>query len=301
MRLFRQVTMNDELLKKFPFKRELAMQAYVLEHPEILKLDDNYDDIEIYDDEVPIKGGGKNKNGRIDMVATYLGEYIAIIEFKKEKLEKKDLKQLNRYLAQRKELEQLEIPILSKDQTTNPKWIGILVGTSIDAELENSISNGKLGIYDVPKDVPIAAITIERFRSAETGNVYITTDTYFKSKSSQDTTKYLFNGRNLGKGQLVLAVIKEHVDRNPEIIREQLQKDFPKNLAKTNGVFKPLEEAETIHTETRIKRHFINKGQVIKLGDGEMIAVSSQWGINNIDGFIKRAKELGYEITEAKK
>ncbi len=235
------------------------------------------------------------------MVATYLGEYIAIIEFKKEKLEKKDLKQLNRYLAQRKELEQLEIPILSKDQTTNPKWIGILVGTSIDAELENNISNGKLNIYDVPKDIPIAAITIERFRSMETGNVYITTDTYFKSKSSQDTTKYLFNGRNLGKGQLVLAVIKEHVDRNPEIIREQLQKDFPKKLAKTNGVFKPLEEAETIHTETRIKRHFINKGQVIKLGDGEMIAVSSQWGINNIDGFIKRAKELGYEITEAKK
>ena len=32
-----------------------------------------------------------------------------------------------------------------------------------------------------------------------------------------------------------------------------------------------------------------------------MIAVSSQWSINNIGGFIKRAEELGYEITEAKK
>ncbi len=256
MRLFRQLTVNDERLERFPYRRELSMQAYILEHPELLKLDDMYDDVQTYEDEIPIKDGGKNKDGRIDMVATYLGEYIAIIEFKKEKLEKKDLKQLNRYLAQRKELEQLEIPILSKDQTTNPKWIGILVGTSIDAELENSISNGKLGIYDVPKDVPIAAITIERFRSMETGNVYITTDTYFKSKSGQDTTKYLFNGRNLGKGQLVLAVIKEHFDRNPEITREQLQKDFPKKLAKTNGVFKTLEEAETIHTENENQTAF---------------------------------------------
>ena len=117
MRLFRQVTMNDERLEKFPFKRELAMQAYILEHPQILKLDGKYDDVEIYEEEIPIKDGGKSKDGRIDMVATYSGEHIAIIEFKKDILEQKHLTQLKGYLDQKERLEKLDPPILSKDQT----------------------------------------------------------------------------------------------------------------------------------------------------------------------------------------
>ena len=291
MRLFRQVTMNDERLEKFPFKRELAMQAYILEHPQILKLDGKYDDVEIYEEEIPIKDGGKSKDGRIDMVATYSGEHIAIIEFKKDILEQKHLTQLKGYLDQKERLEKLDPPILSKDQTANPKWIGILVGNSIDPNLADEISNG----YSY-KDIPIAAITIERFRST-TGNVYITTDTYFKSSSSKlDYTQYQFNGEPYGKGRLVLAVVKEHVAKHPNITYNKLLNAFPEKVANPKGVFTTLEKAKRTYDEQGRKRHFIKTDEVIELGDGTMIAVSDQWGIRTINGFIKRAKELGYRI-----
>ena len=168
------------------------MQAYILEHPEILKLDD-MDDIEIHEEETHIKGGGRKgkNNGRVDMVASYSGEYIAIIEFKKNQLVQDSLDQLENYLKQTDELEKLAERVISKEYAEKPKWIGILVGTSIDAGLERKISNGHV----CNGTIPIAAITIERFRSA-TGNVYITTDTYlFKNNLySKDYTKYEFNG-----------------------------------------------------------------------------------------------------------
>ena len=290
MRLFRQVTMNDELLKEFPFTRELVMQAYVLEHPEILKLDKIYDDPDIYEEEITIRGG------RIDMIATYSGAHIAVIEFKNVGLVESHLAQLENYLEQKERLENLNPPIIPDGKNKNLGWIGILIGPSIDPELAYKISKG----YSY-NDIPIAAIIIERFRSAKTQNVYITTDTYFKnSLFSQDKTKYNFNGKTYGKGPLVLAVMQEHIAKNSNVTCEELRNTFPKNLS-NNGIFATLEEANTTLQREGRKRHFINKGQVIKLGDGVMIAVSSQWSINNIGGFIAKANQLGYTITEAKK
>ncbi len=291
MRLFRQLTVNDERLERFPYRRELSMQAYILEHPELLKLDDMYDDVQTYEDEIPIKDGGRNKDGRIDMVATYSGEHIAIIEFKNTELLAKHLDQLKGYLDQKEQLKDLEPPILSKDQTENPKWIGILVGTSIAPDLAQEISNGHSH-----KNIPIAAITIDRFRSA-TGNVYVTTDTYFKSNvSGRDNTKYEFNDETYGKGRLVLAIVQAHVARHPKITYNKLLNAFPKQLQKSKGVFATLEKANETYAREGRKRHFIDADEVIELGDGQAVAVSSQWGSGNIDGFIKRAKELGYRI-----
>ena len=294
MRLFRQVTMNDERLKKFPFKRELAMQAYVLENPEILKLDGDYDDIEIYDEEIPIKdGGSKNNNGRIDMVAFYSGEHIAIIEFKKDTLVGDNLTQLKNYLTQRENLKETAPRIFSKFKTQKPKWIGILVGTSIDAELEKDISDGA-----ECDGIPIAAITIERFRSPETRSVYVTTDVYFKSKSSgrgRDQAKYRFNDEVYKKGPLALAVVQEHVARHPQITFEDLKKALPQNLV-PNKLFRPFAEANADYSDKH-PRHYVKDNQAIRLINGTF-AVSNQWQVDTIESFIKRAEELGYEISK---
>jgi hypothetical protein len=39
MELYRQITANNVELKEYPFWKELAMEAYLLENEEILKLD----------------------------------------------------------------------------------------------------------------------------------------------------------------------------------------------------------------------------------------------------------------------
>ena len=106
MRLLRQMSINDEMLAPFPFKRELSMQAYLLENPEILNIDDVYGDVQIYAEETPVMDGGINpdSNGRIDIVASYAGEHIAIIELKNAPLTVEHLEQLEAYLKVKEEL-----------------------------------------------------------------------------------------------------------------------------------------------------------------------------------------------------
>ena len=142
----------------------------------------------------------------------------------------------------------------------------------------------------------IAALTLQRFRGAD-GSVFVTTDTYFKS-NAKDNTKYLFQGNTYGKGKLVLAIIKHHVEINPKISFSALEKDFPQKSQGSNGVFATIEEARK-KADTDRKRHFIKPNEEIKLLD-TTIAVCSQWGIGNINNFIGIAKEKGY-IIEAKK
>ena len=74
------------------------------------------------------------------------------------------------------------------------------MGSSISPDLASKISNG----YLTPDGISIAALTIQRFRSSR-GNVYVTTDTYFKNNAnSRDTTKYKFNGEEYGKGPFTI-------------------------------------------------------------------------------------------------
>ena len=294
MRLLRQLSVNDEMLALFPFKRELSMQAYLLENPEILNIKDPYSDVQIYAEETPILDGGvsSDSNGRIDIVASYAGEHIAIIELKNVPLTSEHLKQLEAYLEVREELLNLPTPILSEEETREPKWLGILVGSAISDDLEKKISDG----YMYNGAIPIAAMTIERFRS-KTGQVYVTTDTYFKTSSQgKDYTKYHYNGNSYGKGRLVLAVLQHHIATHPNISFSKLSQDFPRNLQGSTGVFATLEEANAKYSEKGRRSHYIKKIEVLRLADGQEIAVSDQWGIGNIGGFIKRARELGHKI-----
>ena len=285
MRLLRQLTVNDEILEKFPFKRELSMQAYLFENPEILNIDETYDEVQIYEEEITISDGGARNggDGRIDLVASYASEHIAIIELKKDRLEEVHLEQLEGYLAKRKELHKQHRSIIDKDQTDTPGWIGILIGDSICGELESKISAG----YMYQK-IPIAAMTIERFRG-KSGHVYVTTDTYFNNQStSKDTTKYKYQGVTYGKGRLVLAVLKDYVAKYPNKTFSDLERDFPKALQGSAGVFKTKVIANKIFAKTTRKRHFIKDDEFISLSEGEsIIAVSNQWGKDNVGKFIK--------------
>lgn len=119
-----------------------------------------------------------------------------------------------------------------------------------------------------------------------------------KAKFSPDITRYSFDGRTLGKGRVVLAVIRKHIQNNPGISFSELAEVFPKECQGSSGVFASLDEAKQIYTDTGHKRHFLDADEIAILSDNT-IAVSNQWGKGNIDKFILQAQGLGYNISIA--
>jgi len=300
MTLHKHLSVNNISLANFPFPRELVMQAYLVDNPNILNFDDdNFSNIDIIGNEVTLTKGRASKggDGRIDMLGIYGKDQIAVIELKNETLCQKHLDQLNDYLKQKEKIKSIIRKDSKSDVSKDAGFIGILIGTSIDSELRNKIDSNKAK----HGDVPVAAITLNRFRGHD-GSVYILTDIYFKHPKGRDFTKYRFENKTYGKGQLVLAVITHHVSQNPNITFAELKNAFPNDCQvdvgskrKSGSVFTTVKEAYSSGT----KRHFTNSDQIIRLSDGTHIAVSDQWGVKNIPNFRKYAEKLGYKIVES--
>ena len=103
-------------------------------------------------------------------------------------------------------------------------------------------------------------------------------------KGKRDTTKFKFQGKQYGKGRLVLAVLKNYVEQNKDITFEQLKEAFPNEWlgrSRNSSVFAKLSDAESIFAEKGKAKHFIKPTEVIQLSD-EKIAVSRRWSIKNI-------------------
>jgi hypothetical protein len=288
MYLNKHFTANSVTLEPFPFQREIAMEAYLIENPGVLSMGtDGFSDVEILlSEQKLINGrGDKKTDGRIDILARYSQEYLAIVELKLGQLTQQHLDQLTSYLNERKQIA-TQFPEIIDSNLGDPKWIGVMVGNTIDPTLMNKIRSG---CYH--QDIPIAALTINRFRG-EDGSIYIITDTYFIEKViGKDYTKYLFKGKTYGKGKLVLAVIQDYVENHPDITYSQLKASFPDKLQGT----------ETFTTETEAKakksrRNFIKPTELISLKD-EIIAVSTEWG-KNITKFLDHCKQMGIEINQ---
>ncbi len=298
MRIYRHLTANDVRIEPFPFRRELSMEAYLIENEGVLSLDDDvFSNVEIVEAELTLKQGRKSKNtdGRIDILATYSQEYIAVIELKLGQLEEVHLRQIEDYLLARDQITEQYPDILSKELAPIPKWIGILVGTTISSELALKLRQGYI---NPTSKIPIAALTVERFRGSD-GSVFVTTDTYFKPPAvGMDASKYKFDGQVFGKGRLVLAIVKRYVEAHPATTFAKLQQAFPKHCQGSLGVVATVEQANEIYTTTARKRHFLDPEDVIQLPDST-VAISSQWGIGNIDRFIAQARQLAFTIEAA--
>lgn len=292
MRIFKQLTANNIEIKPYPFLKELAMEAYLIENPEVLTLDnDNFTDVEVLDEEIALKKGRRDRDGRIDILASYGADYLSIIELKKKEINTESLDQLKGYLDQRDRiLEEGKGDYWENEEP--PKWIGILVGTSISRSLQDMLEQGLKH-----NDIPIAGIVLNRFRTAE-NNIMVVSETYFSFKySEKDQSKFSFGDGVYNKGRLVHAVIQKFVDDNSAVTYSKLLDAFPNHLQGSQGVFRTLSKAEQIYQDTGRKRHYIKPSEVIILGDGEKIATSTQWGSGNINGFIDKARELGFEIN----
>jgi hypothetical protein len=116
-----------------------------------------------------------------------------------------------------------------------------------------------------------------------------------KSESA-DTPKYTFNGESLNESRLVLKVITYFVQTQEEDINlYQLEQAFPAALQGSVGVANKFYDVAIKYDGQSDKHHFVDESQLLDLQDGK-VAVSTKWDKDNIDGFIQRASELGYNI-----
>lgn len=125
--------------------------------------------------------------------------------------------------------------------------------------------------------------------------------------SSRDTQRYSLDGQGpYPKNRLVLEVIRQYVQKHPDVTYSELQRIFPATLRGLKhkvfwGCFNLKEDAQKLYNETGYVRHFIKDNETIKLADGREIAVSTQWGIGNIGQFINCARGLGFVIKAVDK
>ena len=115
--------------------------------------------------------------------------------------------------------------------------------------------------------------------------------------SKRDTRRYLFKGNVLLKNRLVLAVVRNYVEHNPQVTVSEIKTIFDKSLQGSIGVIEERFIAEQ-RSDYKI-RFFAKDEEIIHLTDGD-IFVCSQWGILNIPQFIARANQLGFDIQEIK-
>jgi hypothetical protein len=293
MQIYRHLTANHIVLKAMPFFREISMEAYLIENPDVLALDEeDLSTVSIVDAEVPVPEARRTKNadGRIDLLAVYGESTVGIVELKLGQLNEGHLTQLEDYLARADQLRDLLKEHAIKEDT---QLIGVLVGTSIGAELRAKIEIG----YVTQEAIPIAALTLSRYKGND-NNVYVVTDTFFKNSSRKfDKTKYRLNGETHGKNRLVLSIIKRYVEDHPGLTFSALSKIFPKELQGWSGCFETVENAEKTVEETGYRRHFLKAEEIIELADSR-IAVSTQWGIKKMGRFIETAQNLGFKIAE---
>jgi len=114
-------------------------------------------------------------------------------------------------------------------------------------------------------------------------------------KRERDKTKYLFGASLYSKNRLVLAVIQRYVSEHPEINFSELQSAFPKSLQGSTGVFNEVEYVKEKYSGKQNKRHFVKPNEVIQLTDCQVV-VCTEWGIGNINDFLHKVEELGYEV-----
>lgn len=288
MRIFKQLTLNEVTLQSSDFKRELSMQSYLVDNPDILRLNDtNFSTPSIVGEEMNTHSEKFDSiaGGRIDVLVEFEKNLAGIVELKKGKLEGAHVDQLEKYLENRRiELETTfrNFDHDSKeraDHSADIKWIGVLVGTSIDDQLRAEIENGRV----TSQGIPLAAIVLNRFRQGAEA-LFVISETYFKEPSGKDYTKYIFRGKTYGKGPLVLEVVQTFVQENPLVTYRGLINAFPLELQGTGKIFfAPLDKAIEM-SEIR-KRYFLNPGQEL-LVDGNKYAVSNQWGTGNIEKFV---------------
>lgn len=132
----------------------------------------------------------------------------------------------------------------------------------------------------------------EKVRELQSLSVHNTDN---RDSSSRDTTKYILDGNLYCKNKLVLSIVKKYRDMNPNISAEELIRIFNKSLQGSFGVVRKIDDVKNRYSDYK-RRFFCKRNEVINTTTSDCV-VCTQWGINNINNVIARAKDLGINVT----
>lgn len=199
---------------------------------------------------------------------------------------------------------------MEKKETTATKvidFLGKFSGSTVDVICTGVSVNNKLTMMKVLKglvtdgkvlankdsDPPVYSL-VSKVAPAKKEN----DEVRLKIEGGRDTSKLKFQGKEYGKGPLVLAVVKAFVEKNPKISIEKLKEVFPDSLQTRYGMIQPIATATKLSKQSGRDRHFLKPEQIIIIGrDKKKCAVSNQWSGLNIAEFLAIAKKLRYNIT----
>ena len=187
-KLFKTIAAENILLTDLPFMSELNMEAFVIENPEVLTTDE-YSEVTILINQLPIKSGRKSKgsDGRIDLLASINDQYIAVIELKNAVLRLEHIKQLEDYLEELSSHKEKYLSELQQQyEIKGQEFIGIIIGTDIMPEIKDVLEHG----FFHNETIPIIGMTINRYSSEDSREVYILAETYAPPNSEFKWLKF---------------------------------------------------------------------------------------------------------------
>ncbi|MCF7999622.1 MAG: hypothetical protein K9L25_11330 [Methylovulum sp.] len=179
----------------------------------------------------------------------------------------------------------------SKELTTSVMWLN---ERNIDIHCVRIIpyKNGDQILIDIQQIIPLPEIETYQVKIKQKID-----EQRESRKDLKDYTQYIFNETICNKRKLVLAVIKVWIIENKPKNIEELVKAFPQEIH-SGGLFIPFKDANEVYQRQGIARHFLNDDELVKFSDSQNYAISNQWGKGNIEKFITRAREIGFEIEE---
>ena len=180
----------------------------------------------------------------------------------------------------------------SKELTTSVMWLNerkldIRCVRLIPYKFENKI------LVDVQQIIPLP--------EAESYQIKIKQQSEERRESiklSKDYTRYLFESQELNKRKLVLAVIQSWVKKNSPASFEELTAVFPQRLHSGKLFLSVREALDISERQNGKRRHFLEDEDIIYFQDKNRVAVSNQWGKDNLIEFINHARNLGFQIEE---
>lgn len=265
------------------FKSELHMQGVIYENQGLIAFEPN-NLPNIIASEFNLNGN----QGRIDLLVE-IDEEIGIVELKNKELDVAAVTQVESYLNAAINNPSLFNNILSRNEVRDQQcFFGLLVGTSINEEALKKILD-----FNIQNSVRIYVIILNRYVTSNDDlfivtNPIISPNSTNNNQNNRDYTKYLFEGKQYGKGRLVLAVLNSYLKQNPSCSLEELNRIFPSGI---QGGFNMVESSETIGANS--SRYFVNDPMFIT---NQELYVCSQWGIGNIGRFISNARDLNLII-----
>lgn len=132
----------------------------------------------------------------------------------------------------------------------------------------------------------------DNMRNLKTRNANKSSET---ESTFKDTTKYILDGKRYGKNRLVLSIIRKYMTISSNVSAEELIQTFDRSLQGSLGVVREINDVKTNYLDYE-RRFFCKDDEIIKTTTSDCV-VCTQWGIDNINNIIARAKELGINVT----